>query len=251
MEIAELMEVANFIRFFVSCVIFLFMLMLGLKTIGDIMNPYKVDTGEKSIQEFIVIQTILASILLMVNYNFLSDTEKIIVKFSPLVVLFQLFLVFFLSYKKYKKEEAEQAKEERIARNITPDVSISKLKKQLENLLPFENDTVSNDVLKLVDRLEKIQGSKDKTIKSNLQSFANKYLSILYTSLNNYKELNKPTTEVSNNMIKTLKTVNTALDKILDKSDEILSEDINTTSTVITALLEPKVTESPFQNQEG
>ena len=117
--------------------------------------------------------------------------------------------------------------------------------------MPFENDTVSNDVLKLVERLEKIQNSKDNTIKSNLQNFANKYLTILYTSLNNYKDLNKPTKEVSNNMIKTLKTVNAALDKILDKSDEILSEDINTTSSVITSLLQPKVAESPFQNQEG
>lgn len=167
-------------------------------------------------------------------------------KFLPLVVLLQVFLVFFLSYKKYKEKEIQIEKEEKIARNITPDVSIDKLKKQLENLLPFENDTVSNDVLKLVERLEKIQDSKDKTIKSNLQNFANKYLSILYTSLDNYKALNKPTKEVSNNMIKTLKTVNTALDKILDKSDEVLAEDINTTSAVITALLEPKVAESPF-----
>lgn len=251
MELMEFIEIADLVRYFVSFMIILFMLMLGLKTISEVMNPYRVDISENSISTIVIIETILAYFLGMVNYNFFSDTEKIIVKFLPLVVLLQVFLVFFLSYKKYKEKEIQIEKEEKIARNITPDVSISKLKKQLENLLPFENDTVSNDVLKLVDRLEKIQGSKDKTIKSNLQSFTNKYLSILYTSLNNYKELNKPTTEVSNNIIKTLKTVNTALDKILDKSDEVLTEDINTTSAVITALLEPKVAESPFENQKS
>lgn len=78
MEIIELMEIADLVRYFVSFMIILFMLMLGLKTISEVMNPYRMDISENSISTIVIIETILAYFLGMVNYNFFQTQKKLL-----------------------------------------------------------------------------------------------------------------------------------------------------------------------------
>lgn len=129
-------------------------------------------------------------------------------------------------------------------------VTLDELRDKFKNIQSVRTKNINSELNKLIDKLSVIDNTDNVTIYKKAQSFANKYLTILYVSVDNYAKLNNPNKKVTNTILSTLKTVNAALDKIISESDELLQDDINSTSEAIKALLEPVVSESPFKKEQ-
>lgn len=128
-------------------------------------------------------------------------------------------------------------------------VTLDELRDKFKNIKSVRTKSINSELNKLIDKLSVIDNTDNVTIYKKAQSFTNKYLTILYASVDNYAKLNNPDKKITNTILSTLKTVNAALDRIISESDELLQDDINSTSEVITASLEPVVSENPFKKE--
>lgn len=138
-----------------------------------------------------------------------------------------------------EKEHEKRKEEKRVAEQTDVNKYIKKLR-----TFDFEDKNIENKIKELVENLENLRTKDKENNNKKGGEFVNKYLPILMETLGRAEKV-KLTNKEINNIVRTIATINIAINKIIEQSEEPTLDDINATTTALTQVLKLK-----FKEQE-
>lgn len=156
---------------------------------------------------------------------------------SGFLIIVILSLIGAVKENKEEKEYEKRKEEKRIADQTDINKYVEKLK-----AFDFKDENIKSKIKGLIENLEKLRNKDKENGNKNGGEFAGKYLPILVETLSRAEKIKLTNKEV-NNIVGAIATINIAIEKVIEQSEEPTLEDINATTTALSQVLELKFKE--------